>query len=66
MTINWKTTLFGICASAGLVLTQVVPQGSLLFKIGGIAAAVGALGTGVAAKDKDVTGVGATARRNGQ
>lgn len=61
--INWKTTFFGIAAAAGLVLTQLAPSGSAIHKVGGVLSAVGVFGTGASAKDKDVTGTGANARR---
>lgn len=59
---NWKTTLFGVLAflSINLDLLGVPERYSKV--ITGIVVAAG-LGS---AKDKDVTGVGATARRLGE
>lgn len=63
---NWKTTLFGTLQAVGLILVAASPAESELKTIGAILAAAGAAGQGASAKDKDVTGIGAGARRQGE
>lgn len=55
---NWKTTLFGILAAAGLAAStgQIFPESSHAKSWGGLAAIVGTVGLGYNSKDKDVTG----------
>lgn len=62
---NWKTSLFGSLASIGALLVGIAAPNSILSKIGIAASAIGGLGTGLSAKDKDVTGAGTLARRVG-
>lgn len=50
---NWKTTLFGLITAAGLFMQS---QSGILVKIGEILSIAGAAGTGLVAKDKNVTG----------
>jgi hypothetical protein len=51
---NWKTTLFGIIGALGVSL--LASNDSTLHTIGVIIAALGVLGNGAMAKDKNVTG----------
>lgn len=53
---NWKTSLFGILATVGLLIPSLVPNNPTAESVSKIITAVGALGTGLTAKDNNVTG----------
>lgn len=57
---NWKTTLSGVLAAVGLVLTHI-PETSA---IGNVLTALGTLFVGLTAKDSNVTG-GTTPQNGG-
>ena len=58
---SWKTLLFGLILASGSILKPIIekrpPTAEEILVI------AGAAGLGHSAKDKDVTGVGVTARR---
>lgn len=51
---NWKTTIAGIAAGAGIVVLNLIQSGTTDFKT--LAMAFGIAALGLLSKDKDVTG----------
>lgn len=59
---NWKTTLFGAITALGVYFSTVTDP-SWLSTVGQVMTGLGALMTGVFAKDSNVTGAGSTATK---